>query len=208
MRFVPVAANTYELGWRFTSALPDAALESLSSVVGLQELFARFSPRRTVALAAFEIATTSIPFQDLIGDPYELEEIASIEALCSLIDEKLAPANLRLPTEDELEAAAGGSLFAWGTELPEGIPYGNETSFTRHKEPNALGLTLNSDPYQLEICRHALKLGDGGSAICGGDPWPMAWLSLSPCFRLSDDDVAECFVETLEATRIRPVRWG
>ena len=34
----------------------------------------------------------------------------------------------------------------------------------------------------------------------------LAWLTLSPSFRLLDDDVADCFVETLETCFVRPVR--
>jgi hypothetical protein len=51
-----------------------------------------------------------------------------------------------------------------------------------------------------------MKLGDGGEAICGGYPWPAAWLALAPSFRMLDDDVAPAFHEFLEGTYIRPVR--
>lgn len=208
MKFITVPSATHELGWRFTSNLPDAAIAALSSLVPREEMGTRFSPHRKVALAAFEIASTPVTFQSVLGDPYEIDGLSTIEALCDLVDTKLASDNLRLPTEDELEAAAGGTLFAWGMELPDGIPHGTGTSFARHKEPNALGLAFEGDPYRVEICRHALKFGDGGSSICGSDPWPMAWLALSPSFRLGNRDVAECFPETLEEAFIRPVRRG
>ena len=208
MKFITIPSGTYELGWRFTSSLPSAAVAGLSSLLSLEELTAWLSPHRKAALAAFEIASTPVAFQEVLGDPYELDGLSTIEALCDLVDTRLASDNLRLPTEDELEAAAGGALFTWGMELPDGIPYGTETSFVRHKEPNALGLVFTGDPYQQEICRHALKFGDGGRSICGGDPWPMAWLSLSPSFRFGNRDVAECLPETLETAYIRPVRRG
>lgn len=208
MKFITVPSATYELGWRFTSDLSSAAAATLATLVPPSEMVTRFSPHRKVALATFEIASTSVTFRSVLGDPYEIDGLSTIEALCDLVDTKLASDNLRLPTEDELEAAAGGTLFAWGMELPDGIPYGTGTSFVRHKEPNALGLAFAGDPYQVEICRHALKFGDGGSSICGSEPWPMAWLSLSPSFRLGNRDVAECFPETLEAAFIRPVRRG
>jgi hypothetical protein len=208
MSFVTIPAATYELGWRFSGSLPSGALDDVSSLISLDDLTARFSTHRKVALAAFEVAARSITLQSVLGDPHELEDVATIEGLCALIDARLACDNWRLPTEDELEAAAGGALFAWGMKLPDGIPYGAKTSFVGHKKPNSFGLTLNSDPYQVEICRHALKFGDGGSSICGDDPWPLAWLSLSPSFRLGDDDIAECFLETLETAHIRPVKRG
>jgi hypothetical protein len=206
MEFVTIPSSTYELGWRFTSDLPDDVLAGLRSIMPLNELPRRFSARRRVALTAFEIATTTFPLADLLGDPYELSGIDTIEALCARVDDALAAAELRLPTEDELEAAAGGSLFPWGSEVPEGIPYGALTSFSLHQQPNRYGLRLNSDPYQVELSRHALKFGDGGTSICGGDPWPVAWFALAAAFRLQDDDIADCFVETLEAVRVRPVK--
>jgi hypothetical protein len=49
------------------------------------------------------------------------------------------------------------------------------------------------------------EFGVGGAAICGGEPWPLAWLALAP-FRLADADVADCFCETLEEAVIRVVR--
>jgi hypothetical protein len=126
--------------------------------------------------------------------------------VCAHVEQRLAIDGLRVPTEDELEAAAGGSLFPWGTTIPEGIPYGNETTFVDHHRPQASGLVLNDDPYRMELTRCALKLGDGGAAICGDDRWPMAWLALSPSFRLTDADMVDCFPETLEATFVRPVK--
>jgi hypothetical protein len=158
-----------------------------------------------VTLPEFEIATTVVPLCDLLGDPYELE-LATIEDLCDLLDKVLRPGGLRIATEDELEAAAGGSLFPWGQEVPDGIPYGAQTSFVRHRQPNAFGLTLNNNPYKVEVCRTVLKFGDGGCAICGAEPWPIAWLTLSPSYRLTTDDIAEFFPETLEEAYVRPVK--
>jgi hypothetical protein len=206
MNFTTIPSNTYELGWRFANSLPEDTLKKIDEFITFDDLMQCFSPHRTVTLAAFEIATTTIGFQDLFGNPSDLEEGMTIEALCTLIDEKLALDDLRLPTEDELEAAAGGALFPWGMEIPDGIPYGSETSFVAHKQPNSFGLVLKGDPYCGEICRHAIIFGDGGSAICGGYPWPFAWLSLSPAFRVPSDSISECLPETLEMVYIRPVK--
>lgn len=159
-------------------------------------------------MTPFDIAREAVPFSELIGDPYDPGDVDSIEALCDLVDERLAGDDLRLPSEDEIEAAAGGPLFPWGTTLPDGIPYGAGTSFVDHKKPNHLGLQPLGDPYKVELCRSALKFGDGGSAICGGDTWPIAWLALSPSFRLTTEDIQDCFLETLEECFIRPVRRG
>jgi len=129
-----------------------------------------------------------------------------LEALCAALNDALAPHGLRLPSEDELEAACGGFLFPWGHEVPDGIPWGDETTFKGHKSPNALGLVLNHNPYRVEVVTNAFKLGDGGEAVCGAYPWPVAWLSLSPSYRLVGDSVEDLLTEFLEEARVRPVK--
>lgn len=207
MTFITIPAATYELGWRFTDSLPEQVVQALSDFLPLTGATPWRSAHRKVVLAEFEIAAEAFSLEELIGDPYDLDEsICSIETLCDFVDERLAEEGLRLPSEDEFEAACGGSLFAWGMTVPDGVPYGSETSFEEHRKPNANGLTFNSNPYEPELARHALKLGDGGCSICGGYPWPVAWFSLSPCFHLLDDDIGECFIETLEEVFLRPVK--
>lgn len=205
MKFVTIPAGTFKLGWRFEkSALFNESADNKSAI---DTFVTMCSNQRNVDLPAFSIASEPIPISDLIGDPYDLEDdVDSLEALCNYVDDVLFADGLRLPTEDELEAAAGGELFSWGNHIPDGKPYGKETSFTGHKKPNAFGLTLLANPYKTELTRTALKFGDGGSSICGGDAWPLSWLPLSSCFRMNDQNIAECFSETLEECFVRPVK--
>jgi hypothetical protein len=206
MDLVVVPGGTFELGWRFT--LPSEIRVSSDAARFVDDFITRCSPRRNVALPAFEIAREPVQLADLLGDPYELKDVRTLGRLCDVVDEVLAAQRLSVPSEDELEAAAGGALFPWGMHIPDGIPYGNETSFQAHEKPNNLGLHLLADPYKVELSRTALKFGDGGAAICDAEPWPLAWLALSPSFRLTDEDVSECFVETLEECYVRPVKRG
>jgi hypothetical protein len=205
LTFSTIPAGKYVLGWRFDDAFDVQARKGIEEFVAFDELKTRFSPERRVALPAFEIARVALPLDTLLGDPYDIEA-DTISELCDAIDAALAPFDLRLPSEDELEAAAGGALFHWGLQIPDGIPYENETSFRGHRQDNGFSLRLNHDPYRVEIARNVLKFGDGGEAICGGYPWPIAWLALSPAYRLQDADVSECFPETLEAAWVRVVR--
>jgi hypothetical protein len=204
MDFVAIPGGTFDLGWRF--ALPKQIRDNTDTASAVESYIAMCSEARKVTLPPFQIARHPLPISELIGDPYRLVGVATLKTLCDLVDERLASDALRLPTEDELEFAAGGTLFPWGDLIPDGIPYGNETSFLEHKKPNAFGLLLLGDPYKVELCRNALKFGDGGVAICGGDSWPLAWLALSPSFRLTDREISECFPETLEQCYVRPVR--
>jgi hypothetical protein len=209
MDSIAVPAGTYDLGWRYTDRLPQRVADSLREIGMLAAEMPWFSPMRRVTLPAFEVAREAIPIGDLIGDAYDLDPaVNTLQALCDLVDARLARDGRRLPTEDELEAACGGELFAWGMTVPDGLPMPGETSFDGHTKPNARGLKLNGNPYRVELVRHALKLGDGGRSICGGEAWPLAWFALAPCFRLRDEDMADCFVETLEEAYVRPVRVG
>lgn len=208
MEFASIPSGSYELGWRYSHLVTDDMAEGLAWIGWSEGRSPRLSESRTATLSQFDIATHATPISELIGNPYEIDEsVASLSDLCNLVDDLLRNDGLRLPTEDELEAACGGgSLFPWGNDIPDGIPYGSQTTFTHHESPLPTGLVLLSNPYNVELVRCAMKLGDGGEAICGGYPWPAAWLALSPSFRMLDDDVEPAFHELLEETYIRPVR--
>lgn len=209
LEYCTVPSGMYDIGWRFDGALPDEVRSALDAFWAWPTLATSFSPRRTAELAEYHIARESVSLEQLIGDPYELaRRVTCIRDVCDAVEAVLRPAGLRLPTEDELEAACGGELFWWGMRVPDGIPYGSETSFEDHRKQNARGIILNPDPYRVELVRECFKLGDGGEAICGGDPWPIAWLALSPSWRVDDAQVADLLAEHLETTFVRPVRIG
>ena len=208
MEFVSIPGGNYELGWRFDASLPQDVKQALQSFMPMDELLTRFSPARTVTLPSFEIATTALDAEDLLGelDDDDFGELLDLADVCNKLDELLEPRGLRVPSEDELEAACGGRLFTWGDEWPGGIPYGDKTDFGKHREPTALGLFVDGDTYVCEVARLAMKLGDGGEAVCGGYPWPVPWLALSPSHRLAGDAVDDLLFEFLEGARVRPVK--
>ena len=209
MSYVRVRGGTLELGWRHSGALTEAARQAIEDFAPPDELFEkRFSPARRSHLDPFEIAShATLTVEELLGDVYELD-IDTLDDVCDACDAVLAQRSLRLPTEDELEAAFAGTLFPWGDLIPEGIPFGDGTTFRGQREPNPSGLVLLGDPYKTELTRTALKLGDGGEAICGGYPWPMAWLPACPAFRISAREAEETLFEYLETAHLRPVRLG
>jgi len=201
---IEVEAATHSLGFG-RDRLAAEALAALDRFFGGEDWQSRLAPARAVALPAFAIAKTTLPFADLLGDPYDLpDEVQTLAQVCDRIDVALAAHGLRLPTENELEAAAGGALFFWGDELPAGPAYGS--AFPALKGPTPRGLVIDPDPYQVEVARTAMMLGDGGDAACGGYPWPVGWLCLSPSWRLRDEDVGDVLLEFLEGCHIRPVR--
>ncbi|MFN3152022.1 hypothetical protein [Bremerella sp.] len=205
--FVEIPDCTVTLGWRFDDVMSHEAKAAIEEYLDDYDYRSNlFSPLRTVSLKRYSIASKPILWTELIDDPTPVNEADSIGDICSRLNEQLHAIGLRLPTEDELEAACGGSLFSWGDTIPDGIPSANRTTFTRHMQPNANGILFNSDTYAVEITDGYFKLGDGGVSVCGGEPWPMAWLALSPAFRLPEDIYIDCLAEFLEGTFIHPVR--
>ncbi|MES2597526.1 MAG: hypothetical protein V4662_19415 [Verrucomicrobiota bacterium] len=186
------------------------AIASIEEFVSWEDILEnRFSKPRTVEIGGFYISEKCLKMEGLMErKPLLFEEAATFADYCDATDRVLKEFGTRLPTEDELEAAFGGDLFPWGSELPDGVPYKSETSFKRHHLPGHKGLVYNSDPYKTELTRSALKLGDGGESICGSYPWPMAWLALSQAYRISpseldDSDALYDFMNDAEVRQVR-----
>jgi len=205
--FHRVEGGAYELGW-----LPGSFPPEVDAVVREYwpplEWVRRVSPRRQLHLASFEIATAPVRFDSLF-DPYEdTEAAASIADVCDLVDRRLAERGLRLPTEDEFEVACGAGIFWWGDRVPEGDPHSDQDAVPR---TSVAGLRFESDSYKTELVRNVFKLGDGGRGVCGGAPWPIAWLSMATCYRewaseADDPESPDLLPETLEEAYLRPVR--
>ena len=58
--------------------------------------------------------------------------------------------------------------FLTGFMRPTGM-----VSTTEPTQAELLALEAQLRPYKVELSRTALKFGDGGVAICGGEPWPL-----------------------------------
>jgi hypothetical protein len=203
--FIEIACGHMELGWRFDHVLPKNAVESMSEFAfgnDFRTLF--FSPRRSRTIPPFKIATIAVPWNALFTWD-EFGPCQSLHEECRKVDSRLAKDGWRLPTEDEFEIAVGGDLFAWGNEIPDGIPSGKHTTFSKHKNKTSCGLRLNDNPYNVELVSTALKMGDGGVSICGGNDWPIAWLSLSPSYRTPKELYETALPEYLEPALVRPV---
>jgi len=199
-----IPSGTYALGWRHE--LSSDAWSGVDDFLPRAAFMEAFSTAREVVLEGFEIQTRPTDVEGLLEDvdEEELDAIETLAQLCDVVDRRLAPSGWRLPTEDELEAALGGGLFAWGDHLPAGTPY-QPGDFELHRRPGPHGLVLPHDSYQVELVRSAFKLGDGGSAVCGGYPWPVAWLTLSPSARVPEELLDDVFV-WLENATVHPVR--
>lgn len=102
---------------------------------------------------------------------------------------QLAATGFRFPTSDEWEYACGGgaeTLFRWGDHVPcDRDPAENFTSdWDYHRQPNAFGLMIASDPYKYELVAEVgvTRGGGGGSLICGGAGFFVSWLTLATAY--------------------------
>jgi hypothetical protein len=151
--------------------------------------------RRTVELPTLVVAVEAVQSEQ---DDFEAEV------------ESLAEDGLRLPTQDEWEwvcGAGAASLFRWGDDHPAGdYPIG----LSAQEWPSAFGLEIGLDPYNAErtadpeiICG-----GDGGTMICGGSGYFLAWLGLATSYQ--DPGFAEFVAEDPQTAHdefyVRPVR--
>ncbi len=81
--FIEVTPGTVELGWRFDDVLPNEAADAMSEFAFGHEfrtLF--FSPRRTVSVASFKIATMAVPWETLF-DCDDCADVANLQEACS-----------------------------------------------------------------------------------------------------------------------------
>jgi hypothetical protein len=206
LAFIDLSPEIVVLGWRFDDVIPEDVVRAIEAYLGPDFRSALFSPQRTQAIKPFSLAVEAVHWAELVDNVPFVEEASSLNEICSRINAELQSKGLRLPTEDEFEAAIGGSLFAWGDFIPEGIPYRGRNTVTMHQQLTATGLRFNHDTYSNELVDGYFKMGDGGVSLCGGEPWPMPWLCLSPSFRVPLEMCLDCLPEFLETTVLRPVR--
>jgi hypothetical protein len=126
---------------------------------------------------------------------------------------QLAATGFRFPTSDEWEYANGAgasTLFRWGDHVPcdrypiyvgraeaaweeEGDPFEDEpdssdepsvSDWAIHRQPNAFGLLVASNPYESELVAEIglTRGGDGGVLICGGTGFFISWLTLATAY--------------------------
>jgi len=117
--------------------------------------------------------------------------------------------DFRLPTEDEWEyccRAGTRSLFRWGDECPVSCSHA-ERAWDLHRRPNAFGLAMNHDTYQVELCSGPrVRGGDGGSAVHLGIGKLATWVPLASAFIVPEEEVADWCLEEVRVRRVRPLR--
>ena len=65
----------------------------------------------------------------------------------------------------------------------------NERGFDLHRRPNAFGLRMSWNTYDLELCEGGqFRGGDGGGAVHGGFGKVLSWMPLASAFHIIPED--------------------
>lgn len=167
------------------------------------------TPPRRVTLAPFLLESIPVALEDK-------EQLASGQwvgsgnpVLRAEVARQVTNSGFRFPTSDEWEyACAGGSrmLFRWGDYWPpiHWTPEAKRQSddWQDDLRPNAFGLLIGRDPYDLEYCAESdvLRGGDGGTAASSGAGLIEEWLPLASAYRFP---FTERFVSILRRPFLR-----
>lgn len=214
-RFVLIPSQSVQCGWRKAplALTPEQRafwvqkMPEWTNAESPEDLFGeQVTPPRIARLPMMLVEADGHPAEPLAEELLDGNDEAN--PLVLIAQHEVIP-GFRVPTTDQWEAlyrAGVTTVFPWGDEWPDGIPYGQETTFQRHRRRNEWGLQFNPDAYWTEIVAGGeLRGGDGGGAICGGVPSPYAWHTFAcaylPMAELWDD----LCIESLETAEYRLV---
>jgi hypothetical protein len=173
--FIPNEAQLEE--WEYTREEYGCELNEL-----LNECM---TPLRKVAIKPFLIQVTATEFK---------QDRERNELLKQITQE-----GFRFPTSDEWEYACSAgvrTIFRWGNDCAlDCYPIDSKCKWDIHRQRNAFGLHIASNPYNYEFCAEAniIRGGDGGCAICGGYGFFSGWLTLASAFVEPYDESQDLF---------------
>jgi hypothetical protein len=193
-----VENGAVELGWR-EIGVDDAEV---------REILRKYEKGKTMSVHRGEVNT-----RVRTGEDGSIVAERSMSQTHAQMVAPLHATGFRLPTSDEWEYCCGRgepNLFRWGDHVPcdryptdispaeaewrrhwvrshgkLGYPAGGFTSdWDHHRQPNAFGLLIASNPYEWELTEDAgiTRGGDGGCAVCGGTGFFVGWLPLATAY--------------------------
>jgi formylglycine-generating enzyme required for sulfatase activity len=201
VEFTPFLIETTagELGWRDVST-DDPAVQKI-----IREYGSRSSQ--------VEVCQGTTSTRVRRGDDGTVHAEQSLARTHAELAWQLGRSGFRFPTCDEWEYACGcgaRTLFRWGDHVPcdryptdtspaeaawrrqwvlsagklERPPEGFASDWEFHRQPNAFGLLIASDPYKCERVAEigTTRGGDGGGMICGGAGFFVGWLTLATSY--------------------------
>jgi hypothetical protein len=149
------------------------------------------TPIRKVRINPFllEVAATEVGIESVsINEKGEVISTSLGTRSHHEIAKKIAKDNFRFPTSDEWEYACQAgtrTLFRWGNDCPANCyPGDDRCEDFFNQQPNAFGLHIAQNPYELEFVSDPkiMRGGDGGGIMCGGAGFFVAWLTLASSY--------------------------
>lgn len=150
------------------------------------------TPLRQVTFQPFLLETVAT---DLIPPPktehggYRVYTFPSPKVSYPQTREYIAQEGFRFPTSDEWEyacAAGARTLWRWGDECPTVRlhPKNTQLQWDLHLRPNAFGLLIAADPYNIELTDEmgVFRGGDGGTTLHAGGGRVAGWLILASSY--------------------------
>lgn len=200
--FRPTAAQQHS--WEETCReYPEMLLQSPTLERYLEN---RLTPLRQVTVRPFLLETVATDLAPRVFDPVRRGYRMTF-ASYPQTQERLAQAGFRLPTSDEWEyacAAGARTLWRWGDDCPLiDMPLRRRqqpVEWDLHLRPNAFGLLIGDDPFNLEFTAEpgVFRGGDGGTAlhVCPGRF--IEWVTLASAywypFRVPKPEVSTAFL--------------
>jgi hypothetical protein len=146
------------------------------------------TPLRRVSLRPFLLATSAelIEVPRIVGDGWQRYLGGAIRR--SDVLAASTAQGYRFPTSDEWEYACSGgarTFFRWGDSWPtirwEPRSQRGVSEWRDDLKPNAFGLLIGQDPWELEYCTepNVLRGGDGGTACSAGAGLIEEWVTFA-----------------------------
>lgn len=147
------------------------------------------TPLRQVTFQPFLLETTATNLTPWVLDPvrggYHMTWVSYPQT-----QERITRDGFQFPTSDEWEyacSAGARTLWRWGDECSLVRLRTKEThlQWDLHLRPNAFGLLIAADPYNIELTNEmgVFRGGDGGSALHAGGGRLSCWLTLASSYR-------------------------
>lgn len=194
-----------------TCKIKPMLIEVNSHEIGLERIFHREPVIQEIIAKYPESEAVSLhkQYRVIRNNDSSIDAFRVVAKTHQQVAEEMISQGFRLPTSDEWEYVCGSgscTLFRWGDDCPcDCYAIDDKCDWIFHRVPNAFGLHIAENPYNLEIVAEPqiLRGGDGGSTICGGWGYFACWLPLATAFidkelaSWTDDDVSEHFVRWL-----------
>lgn len=175
--------------------IPPMLVEVDPLMVGLEETEAQNETDGPIVKLAKDVSSTVTENYQTVYYPNKSLKTYRIINNHHEIISKFKKLGFSFPTIDQWEYICGAgtdTIFRWGNDCPcsayptdKVIVDSNGRQWDLHLIPNAFGINIAQNPYDLELVaeENCFKGGDGGGMICGGAGSFLGWLTLAIAYQ-------------------------